>query len=257
MKVIHTLKLLLLNLTGHLWQDLAAAAHNIISDRNLCQHQWQGSKIIGCGGTGCAFDVYSEEGVRGVKKVYYANSSVRSKTGDVIDHPLMMHRPDVDALTHVLLPLECPRIFKSAAESLQLLDGECSVAPALDVCDGDNGYIPYIVYVWKGTTTIQSYYLDAKRPIPGLLLLSWFEHAMEYVAPCVANHGLVVFDIYAKHALIDPTGELIPENKFVLIDADGYSPSHWWITGAAKTEMNINAALLNRILFADQLFFEI
>ena len=145
-------------------------------------------------------------------------------------------------------------IFKSATESLQLLDGQCSVAPALDICDGTNGYIPYIVYAWKGTTTIQSYYLDAKRPIPGPLLLSWFDHAMKYVAPCVANRGLVVFDVLARHALIDPSGELIPENEFVLIDADGWAPSPMWGTGVAKTNLNTTATLVNRILFATNMF---
>ena len=208
-KIMKAAAVQLLILTGEVWQDLAAAAHNItrknltatahnISGKKLCQHQWRGSKIIGCGGMGCAFDVYSEEGVRGVKKVYHANSSSRSKHGEVIDHPLMMHQGGSDPVTHLMLPMEYPRIFKSAVESLERLDGQCSVAPALDICDGRSGYLPYIVYAWKGTTTIQSYYLDAKRPIPGILLTSWFEYAMHYVAPCIANHGLVVYEKFPQ-----------------------------------------------------------
>ena len=200
-----TFELQLLLLIGEVWRHVTAAGYSLSNNR--CRYQWgrdKASKLLGCGASGCAFDVHSVEGVRGVKKMYYGNSSTVNKYG---------------------LPLEYPFIFKSAVETLQLLDGKCSVAPALDICDGDNGYIPYIVYVWKGTTTIQSYYLDAERPIPGHLLMSWWNYAMKVVSPCVANHGLVVFDTYPKHALIDPTGARIPVGEFVLIDADGYSPS--------------------------------
>ena len=69
-------------------------------------------------------------------------------------------------------PVAFPFRFKAAVETVLQLGGECSGPLPLDICDGDNGYIPYIVYAWKGTTTIQSYYIDAKRPIPGHLLLS-------------------------------------------------------------------------------------
>ena len=72
------------------WHDLTAAAHNI-SRRKLCQHQWRGSKLIGCGNMGCAFDVYSEAGVRGVKKVYYPNASSSTKYGEDLPYP-QMHR---------------------------------------------------------------------------------------------------------------------------------------------------------------------
>ena len=128
------------------------------------------------------------------------------------------------------------------------------MGPALDICYGDNGYIPYIVYAWKGHTTIQSYYLDARRPIPGDLLLSWFVHAMQVVAPCVANHGLVVYDAYARHALIDPTGVLIPATEFVQIDPDGFAPSWLWVSNSAHTQVNNTAAFLNRILLGRMLF---
>ena len=198
-----------------------------------CRYRWSSharSKLMGCGTTGCAFDVRSEQGVRGVKKIYYANSSVTSKPGyptvERGEWPVVF-KSEFDA-PQVVRPIEYPFIFTSAVESLHLLDGKYSVAPMVDICNGDRGYLPYIVYEWKGHTTIQSYYIDSQRPIPGPLLLSWFNHAMNDVSPCVANHGLVVSDTPPPHVLIDPIGVLIPVDKFVLIDADGYAPSKLW-----------------------------
>ena len=200
-----------------------------------CRHRWGRdgrSKLLGCGFTGCAFDVLSEEGVRGVKKVYNANASSARKDKN----------PSLGGY------ITYPYIFRSAVEVLQLLGGECSVSPVLDVCNGDGGYLPYIVFAWRGTTTIQSYYLDANRPIPGHLLLSWFDHAMKTVAPCIANRGLVVFDTSPRHALIDPSGVLIPADEFILIDPDGYSPSKFWGTNSAH--VNNTAAFVNRMYLA-------
>ena len=72
-------------LIGAAWRHLRAVAYNLSNSSyevGFCRHQWgrhKGSKLMGCGITGCAFDVHSEEGVRGVKKVYYGNSSASSK----------------------------------------------------------------------------------------------------------------------------------------------------------------------------------
>ena len=206
-----------------------SAAYNL--GNSSCRHRWgrdTGSKLLGCGTTSCGFDVHSEEGVRGVKKVFYANASESAW--------------DLKGYWRKLI---YPFHFRSAVEILQQLDGECSVAPALDICDGDAGYIPYVVFAWRGTTTIKSYYIDAKRPIPGQLLLSWFDHAMKSIAPCVANRGLVVFDTFPRHALIDPSGIFIPTDEFVLMDPDGYSPSELW--GRNSLYVNNTAAFVNRL----------
>ena len=210
-------KSVILFLVVAVWRR-AIAAGNSISNRiaavnytnvaeNSCFHRWgrdERSKLIGCGAQGCAWDVHDEMGRRGVKKVHYDNSSIVT--------------PKTRGLTRGKI------IFLSSLEILELLDGECSFAQPLDFCFGHGGWIPYIVYKWQGTTTIKSYYIDAKRPIPGHALLSWFDHAMKVVSPCAANHGVVVDlgtdPLVLKHLLIDPSGVLIPATEFVLIDPD-------------------------------------
>ena len=223
----HNLPLLLW--IGGVWRLWTASAYNL--SKSSCRYQWgrdRWSKLLGCGDTSCGFDVHSDEGVRGVKKVYYANASAVRKDKN-----------------HSLSAPPNRFVFRSAVETLQKLEGECSISPALDICDGDGGYLPYVVYAWRGHTTIQSYYLDTKRPIPGHLLLSWFDYAMQNVAPCVANRGLVVWDTRPRHALVDPSGLLIPAGEFVLIDPDGYSPSEFW--GRNSAQVNNTAAFVNRL----------
>ena len=75
---------------------------------------------------------------------------------------------------------------------------------------------------------------------------------MKTVAPCIANRGLVVFDTSPRHALIDPSGVLIPADEFILIDPDGYSPSKFWGTNSAH--VNNTAAFVNRMYLATLLF---
>ena len=77
---------------------------------------------------------------------------------------------------------------------------------------------------------------------------------MQVVAPCVADHGLVISDRPPRHALIDPTGVLIPPSEFKMIDIEGWSPSWLWVTNSAHTHTNSTAAFLNRILFGVEMF---
>ena len=52
-------------------------------------------------------------------------------------------------------------------------------------------------------------------------------HTFRDVAPCIANQGLVIYDMKPEHMLIDPMHKLIGKNKFVLIDTDGWTPPDW------------------------------
>ena len=109
-----------------------------------CVHNWKHNAKIGCGQHGCGFAVTSSQNVRGVKKVF------------------------MESVTRMY-----PHDFHSSLEVFERLNGKCpAIQSVVDLCERNEAK-PFFVFSWKGHDSVQSYYIDQKRPIPLSQLSSW------------------------------------------------------------------------------------
>lgn len=99
-----------------------------------------------------------------------------------------------------------PLDLRSAYEVQYRLDNQCpSVAGVLDFC-ASNTKEPYFVYQYLGTTSARTY-VDKRMSVDSTDFKNWLSHGLHDVAECVAQQGMVTYDLKPDHMLIDPSGQ--------------------------------------------------